>query len=67
MQLLPLSGWPQPKAGYHGPFSPAPLQRLQPYYEPFCPCAPHRYSGSRRDRLLDRLPSHRGDRFSCSA
>ncbi len=62
----PVTGWPLPQAGCHGPFGPAPLQCLQPYYGPFCPCAPHRYSGPGRDCPLGRLPWHRDDRFSCS-
>src|SRR5206468_5346874 len=35
---------------HHSPFGPAPLQCLHPYYELFCPCAPHRYSEPREDR-----------------
>jgi hypothetical protein len=34
------------KPDHQCPFGPVPLQNLQPYYEHFCPCAPHRYSGS---------------------
>ena len=34
------------KQDHQRPFSPVPLQNLQPYYERFCPCAPHRYSGT---------------------
>jgi hypothetical protein len=34
----PVSGWPPLKRQHHGPFGPAPLQSLHPYYEPFCPC-----------------------------
>jgi hypothetical protein len=62
----PVTGWPLAKAEHHSPFGPSPLQRLHPYYELFCPCAPHRYSRSHGDRPLDLLPWHRSDRFSCS-
>jgi hypothetical protein len=41
---------------HHSPFGPAPLQRLQPYYGPFCPCAPHRYSGPLGGFPIGRLP-----------
>lgn len=47
------------------PFAPAPLQSLPHYYERLRPCAPPWYSC--RGCLLDRLPSHRSDRFSRSA
>src|SRR3954463_3335130 len=47
------------------PFAPAPLQSLLHYYERLRPCAPPWYSC--RGCLLDRLPSHRSDRFSRSA
>src|SRR3954468_264474 len=46
------------------PFAPAPLQSLPHYYERLRPCAPPWYSC--RGCLLDRLPSHRSDRFSRS-
>ena len=45
------------------PSAPRRHQDLQPYYERLRPCAAHRYSGSCRGRLLELLPSHRGDRF----
>ena len=35
------------KLDHQRPFGPVPLQNLQPYYERFCPRAPHRYSGTR--------------------
>jgi hypothetical protein len=35
------------KLDHQRPFGPVPLQDLHPYYERFCPRAPHRYSGSR--------------------
>ena len=34
------------KLDHQRPFGPVPLQDLHPYYERFCPRAPHRYSGS---------------------
>jgi hypothetical protein len=37
----------EPQAEQRCPFGPVPLQNLQPYYGHLCPCAPHRYSGSR--------------------
>ena len=41
----PIAGWPPVlELEHHSPFGPAPLQRLHPYYELFCPCALHRYS-----------------------
>ena len=46
---LPISGWPRcdvRRQSHQRPFGPAPLQSLQPYYERFCPRAPHRYSGT---------------------
>jgi hypothetical protein len=45
---LPIAGWPECgfKLSHQRPFGPGPLQTLQPYYERFCPRAPHRYSGS---------------------
>ena len=42
------------KQDHQRPFGPVPLQNLQPYYERFCPCAPHRYSGTRGFRHLRR-------------
>jgi len=59
----PLTGWPLPRLEHHSPFGPAPLQRLPPYYQLFCPCASHRYSKPDGVRPLDSLPSHRSDRF----
>jgi hypothetical protein len=35
------------KLNHRRTFGPVPLQDLHPYYERLCPCAPHRYSGSR--------------------
>lgn len=40
------------KLDHQRPFGPVPLQNLQPYYERFCPRAPHRYFGSRSFRHL---------------
>ena len=34
------------RPNHQRPFGPVPLQDLQPYYERFCPRAPHRYSGT---------------------
>ena len=48
----PLTGWPRADPGLHGPFAPAPLQGLPHYYEPFRPCAPHRYSAAHGVRRL---------------
>ncbi len=59
----PVTGWPPARTEHHNSFGPPPLQRLHPYYELFCPCAPHRYSGPCEDCPLDPLPSHRSDRF----
>ena len=59
----PLSGCSYNIAGRRRPFDPAPLQNLHLYYERLRPCAPHRYSGSRKSYLLELLPSHRDDRF----
>jgi len=42
------------KLDHQRPFGPAPLQDLQPYYERFCPCAPHRYSSTCGVRHLRR-------------
>ena len=42
-------------------------EKLRPYYGLLHPCAPHRYSGSRGGFPLERLPSHRDDRFPRSA
>ena len=49
---LPIAGWPGCglRLSHQRPFGPGPLQTLQPYYERFCPRAPHRYSGSRSFR-----------------
>ncbi len=63
----PLAGCPRNKAGRCRPFGPAPLQRLQPYYERLRPCAPHRYAPPCRVCLLGLLPSHRDDRFPRSS
>lgn len=63
----PVTSWPVAAAEHHSPFGPAPLQHLRPYYELFCPCAPHRYSGPFGGFPIGRLPWHRDDRFSCSA
>jgi hypothetical protein len=63
----PVTGWPPAAAGYRSPFGPVPLQDLHPYYGLLRPCAPHRYSGSRGGFPLERLPSHRDDRFPRSA
>ena len=57
----------RPEQSHQRPFGPAPLQSLHPYYERFCPCAPHRYSGARGVLHLALLPSHRDDRFSRSS
>ena len=38
-----------------------------PYYGLLRPCASHRYAGPRGGHPLERLPWHRGDRFSRSA
>ena len=38
----------QKRREYVDPFAPSPLQKLQHYYGPIRPCAPHRYSPSRR-------------------
>ena len=56
-----------PEREHHSPFGPAPLQRLHPYYELFCPCALHRYSEPCGDHPLGSLPSHQSDRFPRSA
>jgi len=59
----PFSGCSYNIAGRRRPFDPVPLQNLHLYCERLRPCAPHRYSGSRKDHLLELLPSHRDDRF----
>src|SRR3954447_1382979 len=59
----PVTGWPPARTEHHNSFGPAPLQRLHPYYELFCPCAPHRYSEPGGDHPLGSLPSHQSDRF----
>ena len=59
----PLSGCSYNIAGQRRPFDPVPLQNLHLYCERLRPCAPHRYSGSRKGYLLELLPSHRDDRF----
>ncbi len=59
----PVTGWPPARTEHHNPFGPPPLQRLQPYYGLFCPCAPHWYSRPHGDRPLDPLPWHRSDKF----
>ena len=59
----PVPGWLPSRAEQRNPFAPAPLQRLRRYSGLPRPCAPHRYSHPRRDRLLGFLPSHRSDRF----
>src|ERR1700760_177235 len=59
----PITGWPPARAEHHSPFGPAPLQCLHPYYELFCPCAPHRYSEPGGDHPRGSLPSHQSDRF----
>jgi len=60
---LPFSGCLHNIAGRRRPFDPVPLQNLHLYCERLRPCAPHRYSGSRKGYLLELLPSHRDDRF----
>jgi hypothetical protein len=50
-------------AGQRCPFAPRSLRALQHYCGHLRPCAPHRYSGSRKGYLLELLPSHRDDRF----
>ena len=62
----PVAGWLRAWAEQCGPFGPAPLQDLHPYYEPLRPCAPHRYSDPRGFSRLRSLPWHRNDRFSRS-
>jgi hypothetical protein len=62
-EVFPFSGCLHNIAGRRGPFDPVPLQNLHLYCERLRPCAPHRYSGSRKGRLLELLPSHRNDRF----
>ncbi len=49
----PVAGWLRAWAEQRGPFGPAPLQDLHPYYEPLRPCAPHRYSDPRGFSRLD--------------
>ena len=49
----PVAGWLRAWAEQRGPFGPAPLQGLHPYYEPLRPCAPHRYSDPRGFSRLD--------------
>lgn len=44
----------QPEPSHRCTFGPVPLQDLHPYYEHLCPCAPHRYSGTRGVRHLRR-------------
>src|SRR4028119_2322035 len=62
----PVTGWPQARAGHRSPFGPAPLRGLPPYYGLLRPCASHRYAGPCGGHPLERLPWHRGDRFSRS-
>ena len=59
----PFSGCSYNSAGQRRPFDPAPLQSFHLYCERLRPCAPRRYSGSRKGHLLELLPSHRDDRF----
>jgi hypothetical protein len=62
-EVLPYSGCSYNIAGRRRPFDPVPLQNLHLYCGRLRPCAPHRYSSSRKSCLLELLPSHQDDRF----
>ncbi len=59
----PVAGWLRASAEQRGPFGPAPLQNLHPYYEPLRPSCSASVLWSLRIQPLGRLPWHRDDGF----